>query len=333
MSMDVIAILGQFKHSRRDNEQTITLAKHLAGDGKLYEKSVYYNMFINLPSFILFFIPVWLLIKHNDGFTDVEHCDAIVVSGRKMIRYARHIKKTAITKSKIIQSGDPRYAVKPDVVLKPEHGRLFCFCKNVIRYRGHFCDKIDKETLQEDAEHFANIKNALKGPFIGVFIGEKKYSFKMSQQYIEDFAKTINKISHNMNMPLLIHTRENTPKNLAQIMKDNLDCSYYFYDYRANPDNNPKVAFMEFADIYVLFSGSIVKQCEIIAQGKPTFIFQNGSTSKKYTNFLNSLIDDKCVKIFDKTTESLENFEPKPLHNFADICEKIEKVVFDENNN
>ena len=34
MSMDVIAILGQFKHSRRDNEQTITLAKHLAGDGK-----------------------------------------------------------------------------------------------------------------------------------------------------------------------------------------------------------------------------------------------------------------------------------------------------------
>lgn len=334
MSMDVIAILGQFKHSRRDNEQAITLAKHLSKGGVLYKKSVYFNVFINLPSFILFFIPVWLLIKHNDGFTDVEHCDAIVVCGRKMIRYAKHIQKHAFTNAKIIQIGDPRYAVKPDVVLKPEHGKIFCFCKKIIKYRGHFCDKIDSETLKQEHQRFIHIKNALKGPFIGVFIGERKYSFKMSQQYIEEFAETMNNISRNMNMPLLIVTRENTPKNVSKIMKEKLDCSYYFYNYNSNPENNPKVAFMDFADIYVAFSGSIVKQCELIAQGKPTYIYQNGSTSKKYTNFLNSLVDDGCVRIVDKNTESLEEFKPKPLHDFDSLCGQIENFVFnnDEKN-
>lgn len=328
-SIDVIALLGQFTHSRRDNEQTLAVAKALAKNGTLYQKSVFFNILIYLPSFILFFIPIWLLIKHNDGFTDVEHCDAIVVSGRKMIRYAKHIKKNAFTNAKIIQIGDPRYSVKVDVLLKPEHGKFLAFCKNVVKYRGHFCEKVDYNLLKQECERFGNIQNALKGPFIGVFIGERKYSFKMIPSVIEEFAKAINNISHNMKMPLLIATRENTPKIVSEILKKNLDCSYYFYDFNNNPSNNPKLAFMNWAEYYLLFSGSIVKQCELIAQGKPTYVYSEGSTSTKYERFLLSLISDGVVKTFNKNSEFLEKFEPKPLNDMDNICEKIEKTIID----
>ena len=94
-------------YSRIDNEQTLLIAEKLAKGGKMYKKSIYWNILINLPQFILFFIPVWLLIKHNDGFNDIERCDVIVTCGRKMVRYAKHLKKNCCPDAKIVQIGNP----------------------------------------------------------------------------------------------------------------------------------------------------------------------------------------------------------------------------------
>ena len=74
---------------------------------------------------------------------------------------------------------------------------------------------------------------------------------------------------------------------------------------------------------------NIVKQCELIAQGKPTYVYSEGSTSTKYERFLLSLISDGVVKTFNKNSEFLEKFEPKPLNDMDNICEKIEKTIID----
>ena len=214
-SIDVIALLGQFTHSRRDNEQTLAVAKALAKNGTLYQKSVFFNILIYLPSFILFFIPIWLLIKHNDGFTDVEHCDAIVVSGRKMIRYAKHLKKYSFPEAKIVQIVKSYCSTRNiDIFLLPEHCKTVLEYKNLIRYRGLLCEKLNEQLAKSESERFSSIKDTLKGPFIGVFIGNDTIKYKMSSLSAIDFSRIINNISHNMNMPLLIATDEKVSKSI-----------------------------------------------------------------------------------------------------------------------
>ena len=79
--LKVLALLGQLKHSRVDNNQTMIIAKELSKNGILYKKEVFFNILINLPSFMLAVIPVWMLIKRMDDFKEINECDAIVVSG------------------------------------------------------------------------------------------------------------------------------------------------------------------------------------------------------------------------------------------------------------
>ena len=123
-NLHVIALFGQHQHSRLDNAQTLLVAEKLADGGILYQKNIYWNMLINLPRAILFFIPVWLLIKHNDGFKDIEQCDVIVTCGRKMVRYAKHLKKHCCPDAKIIQIGNPTCDLRGvDVLLRPIHSR------------------------------------------------------------------------------------------------------------------------------------------------------------------------------------------------------------------
>lgn len=187
--LHVIALLGYYQHGRIDNAQTLLVAEKLAKWGKLYQKSVHWNILINLPRFILFFVPVWLLVKHNDGFTDIEQCDVIVTCGRKMVRYTRHLKKYYYHDVKIVQIGNPYCALKGvNVLLRPKHGRNLVPFKNVIRYRGYLCDPVSKEVAQEVDDKFLNIKNALQAPYISVFVGGNTARYKMTPKLLKSFA-------------------------------------------------------------------------------------------------------------------------------------------------
>ena len=170
-SLHIIALFGQHQHSRLDNSQTLLVAEKLAEGGVLYKKNIYWNILINLPRIVLFFIPVWLLIKHNDGFGDVERCDAIVTCGKKMVRYAKHLKKHCCPDAKIIQIGNPYCNLRGvDVLLRAQHYKNIPH-ENVINYRGFLSKPLEKEAFDFADEKFGKIKEALCGPYISVFIG------------------------------------------------------------------------------------------------------------------------------------------------------------------
>lgn len=324
--LHVIALLGYHQHSRIDNAQTLLIAEKLAKGGKLYQKSIYWNILINLPRFVLFFVPVWLLVKHNDGFTDIEQCDVIVTCGRKMVRYARHLKKYCCPDAKIVQIGNPYCDLKGvDVLLRPKHGRNLVPFKNVIRYRGYLCDPVNKEVAQEVEDKFLNIKNALQAPYISVFVGGNTARYKMTPEIAEKFCKQINDISHNMNMPLLICVDERVYDKTVEAMKKQLDCSYYFYCKKYNVES-PKVAFMEWGSFYILIGNSIVDQSELILQGKPTYVYYAGSHGGKYKKFYNGIIEDCCARSLTETDDALAEFKPVPLNDMNAIIDNILKL-------
>ncbi len=326
-NLHIIALLGYHNHSRIDNAQTLLIAEKLSNGGKLYKKSIYWNILINLPRAVLFFLPVWLLVKHNDGFEDIEKCDAIVVCGRKMVRYAKHLKKNCCPDARIIQIGNPFCDLNGvNVLLRPKHGRNLIPFKNEIRYRGYLCEPVDKEIFKFSDGKFSKIRETLQGPYISVFVGGNTTTYKMTSKIADEFSKTINNISHSKNMPLLISVDKNVPEKVVNIMKKNLDCSYYFYYKKTNPDS-PKVAFMGWGDYYIIIGNSIVDQSELILQGKPTFIYYAGHHSKKYKAFYNGLIEDGCIKPLTSSDKTINGFKPVPLNDNEFIIKEIIKLA------
>ena len=113
------------------------------------------------------------------------------------------------------------------------------------------------------------------------------------------------------------------PEKIVDIFKQQLNCSYYFYYKKLNPDS-PRVAFIGWGNYYILIGNSITDQSELILQGKPTYIYYAGNHGKKYKLFYNDVIADKCAMSLSNKDELLTAFEPVRLN---DIDALIESVI------
>jgi len=324
----VLALFGQMKHCRSDNEQTRIIATELANGGTLYKKEIFFNIFIRLPYFILSIIPVWLLIKHVDDFKDIEDCDVIVVSGKKMIKFAKHIRHYMFPNTKIVQIGNPVCAIrKNDILIRQETSRFIYTGKNTIKVNGLLCDKIDDTIYQENSEKFSKIKETLSGDFIGVFIGGDRYRYKFTVYNATAFAKLISKIAHNMQMSLLIAIDGKLNKETINALKQNLDCSYYFFEKQKNTES-PKIAFMNWSKYYILHGNIINDQSEYIAQGKPTYVYLTKENRKRYLHFIEVAVKNGSIRILsDDSEEVLKDFVPTKMNDIKNISEQIKSML------
>ena len=324
--LKVLAIYGQLKHSRIDNFQTSIIAKELSKDGTLYKKEVFFNVFINF-AILRAILPIWLFIKKEDDFKDVEECDVIVVSGRKMIRFAKHLRKNMFPGVKIVQIGNPYCNInKNDILLRQETSRYIATCKNTIKINGLLSRKIKPDVAQKEMQKFSKITDILKGEYISVFIGKNMFGFKLYDAEVKEFAKTISKISYNHKMPLLILTDRKVKKNIIDTIKQNLDCSYYFFENK-NPIEGPKIAFMSWAKYYILLGNSINDHSEYIAQEKPTYIYKSIKNTKRYNKFLEIAVANHSAKILTPDMETIEEYKSKTLNNIPEICDKIKAIL------
>ena len=326
--LSVLALFGQLKHSRVDNEQVEVLSNELSKGGVLYKKQVYFNALANIPKFLSMFIPVWLLVKHIDDFRDVENCDVIVVSGKKMIRYAKHIRRCSFPNAKVVQIGKSYYPLNnKDILLKQYTSRSFIPHKSVIEYNGLLCNPIDKELAEYESNKFIKIKNIFKCDLLGVFIDGRRFTYSVTKSEIEEFAKTINVISNNMKKPLLIYADKYVSKNAISLLKEKLDCSYYFYSKNDNPNNNPKVAFLSWCSGFILIGNSINNQSEIISQNKPTYIYTTSLNTNRYLRFVEKLEDIGCIKILNNKSEILEDYTPNRMNDLEKIAQNIKELL------
>ena len=330
-------ILTLLTDRKSNNVQILSIAKALIKhiDCNIYKRSVFFNILSVLPNFLLLFVPVWLTIKKNDGFNEVEDCDIIITCGRRSYNYAKHLKHSFFNTAKIIQILKPEHLFTKDidVMLLPEHDKCFFKHKHLIRYRGSLCDKISDEKLTIEMNKFPQIKEMFANQkLIFVTIGGSSKHFHFSESLAEEFTRRINLISKNMNMPLLISTSRRTSEKIVNIIKDNLDCSYYFYNYNQsindNKNNlNPYEAFIGYSEFNIATGDSISMMSELLASEKPLYIFTEGIKSKKYHTFHNYLIKNQSAKELRRDVEKLESFKPIAINNLDEISELILKKL------
>ena len=325
--LKVLALLGQLKHSRVDNNQTMIIAKELSKDGILYKKEVFFNILINLPSFMLSVIPVWMLIKRMDDFKEINECDAIVVSGKKMIRFARHIRHYMFPNTKIIQIRSPFCKIRQNDILIREATSKYVFTqKNTITINGLLCDKIDNEVADAESKKFDKIKQIFNGDYIGVFIGQDRTGHRFDPYSAEKFAKIISKIAYNMKMNLLICVDGKISKNSLEVFKKNLDCSYYFYEKDKQVDS-PKVAFMHWAKYFIMCGTNINEQSEYMAQMKPNYVYLTPISKKRYMQFISIAFSKGSARQLTDVMETLDDYQPTSMNDIAQVVESIKKML------
>lgn len=319
--LNVLALLTERKSN---NIQILSVARMLSQSDDFHKKHVYFNSIIKLPNMLLSLFPVWLTVNKSDTFNDVEACDVIVTCGRRSLRYAKHVKEKMFPHAKIIQILRPDFFTKGiDLVMLPDYDKGFVRHKNIVRYHGSLCEKIPQDILDSESERFKNIKNTIEGPYIAVFIGGSSMHFHFSRHTAEELARRLNIISNNMKMPLLIITNKRTSVSAIKVLKEQLDCGYYFYEYNKNPDDNPYYAFLNWSSFNIVTGDSISTMSEVLAMEKPTYTFTDGVRSSKYNRFHSYLLHHGCARELRRDTVTLEEFKPKLVNNLSAVTNEI----------
>jgi mitochondrial fission protein ELM1 len=336
-SQETISVLALLNERKSNNTQILSIANEIAKKGAtLHKRYIIFNSLINIP-FIWKFIPIWLAIGRNDGFNDIKKCDIILTCGAKSVLYAIYLKKKIFHNAKIVQILKPEFAYKEiDLILLPQHDKKMVYGnKKVIRYIGSLTLQ-NKEDLisisnQENDDHciiegqsqFQKIINSMKKPIIAVYIGGNSKHCFFSDDAISYLAKKVSEIASNMDASLLIITSPRTNQKQIKVFKENLShANCYISEYKKYCYNPYEICLAQ-ADYHIVTGDSISMISDTLATGKSVYVYADAAKSSKYMNFHNEIFTIGAAKPITLDTQTLENFNPKPLNDIEELSDKI----------
>lgn len=327
--MKIIAVLTE---RTSNNNQIISLSNSIANltGGSVFEKHVRFNSLINLPNFILKFIPTWMTITKVDNFHDLDYCDLIISCGRRSSKFVKNLKNSSYPEAKIIQILKPNlFAKHVDLTLLPTHDKQLYGKRNskkIIHYHGALiCPKHLSGKINSDKSALDEIKkqSKIEGSFIGVCIGGRSKNFKFSNTYAIKLAQKLNDISNTNKLPLVITTSRRTPKSAIEILNKNLDCKYALYDYNENNGaQNPYGAILHESEFLISTGESISMISEVITFKKPLYIISDEIKGRKYKTFHKIVTENGHARILPYNNK-LEHFEVNILNNVDDIASSV----------
>lgn len=303
--------------------QGIALADSL---GKKYEvKNIEYNFLAKLPNFCLG--SNLIHVKNKDILKSDHPPKMIISSGRRCAKTALYLKKK-YPDVKIVQIMKPDVnPEKFDLIILPQH--------DVFNHKNE-----NKTHIIRSIGSLNNIKQRIKqykslprkyismNNFIGILIGGDTKDYSFSKKDSEELSKSIeNAISYN-DMPAFITFSRRTPQHMKDIIEKNFKWPNIIYDptVETNPNNNPYIGILKFADFIVMTCDSVSMCSEVASSGKPAYIYcPEGFASKKHKYLLQQLIDLEIAKTFSPATGKLEKYKYKALDEISQVKKYIKE--------
>ncbi len=317
-----------FGRKSNDN-QAITLARHIAKEDKIYIKKILFNSLVSIPNFISRFIPAWLMVKKSDSFLDVDDCDVIISCGRRTLSYCKFLKKNNFPNAKLIQILNPDiYDKSIDLLLMPDHDkRVILEYENIINYKGSIFEEYDKKELEQSLSYFKPNISKLKKPLISLIIGGSSRNFKYTRKFVENFINNILKIAEKTNATLLVTTSRRTDNFAIEILRNKIKSPSILFVFDPRNDINPFLSFIHLSDFNIVTGDSISMISEMINLEKPLYVIKPNIDISKYENFYNSAIEDGKVRFLDDFILELENFKTHKLNDLTLLVQKIKETL------
>ncbi|MDA0902391.1 MAG: ELM1/GtrOC1 family putative glycosyltransferase, partial [Proteobacteria bacterium] len=187
--------------------------------------------------------------------------------------------------------------------------------------------RVDGGLLEKEYQKFSDDLEGFNSPKIALLVGGSSKEGQFDVQIAKQLAKTASQITNNMKGNLLVTTSRRTGLEVTKQLKNNLDCSNFFFEWQEGK-TNPYFAFLHIAD-YIITTGDSMSMCsESCSTGKPVYIFNPAQIcSKKHLRFHESLFSNSYAKRLDSKITILENSFAKKLDETSRIASKTDVIL------
>ena len=292
-------------------KQSISLAEKLNINYKLIKIKKINFIKRNLSSFFNL---------EKKSFFKPPYPKIIISCGKSTAYYSKMIKQKAKNKifSIFIQK-PPINLSNFDVVISPKHDK--CKGLNVIETQGALT-KINSKYIKNINKKKA--PSILKKKFVTVLIGGDSRHHKITKSILDKIIKSLQLIEEQKKIRIFILVSRRTGKKNYLYLKKNLVNKNFIFIL----PNSKKVSYLNaisFAKAIIVTSDSVSMVTEASSTGKPTYIIDIPTKSKKFSLFIKNLIDLKSA-YYLKDTISLKRKE-KALNDIDKVAKKIKKKI------
>ncbi len=248
--------------------------------------------------------------------------DILIVSGRKSICIAKHIKKQSNGKTFTICIQDPKISPKNfDLVVAPQHDSING--ENVVKTVGTV-NHVSKEILEKEKQKFVGKFDHLPTPKVAVLIGGSSKHHTMNAANTDLLIEQLQKLDAGLMITASGRTgEENTKKLKTSLTGDNI----YFWDGKGD---NPYFAFLAMADYILVTEDSVSMASEALVTGKPVYIIELEGGGRRNDLFHKLLQDKGYTKPF---TGELEMWSYTPPNDKELAVKAIYKKLEERENN
>ena len=247
----------------------------------------------------------------------------VIISCGKNTAYTSYLLKKKL-KNKILSifiQKPPINLKNFDIVIAPKHDK--CIGKNVITTNGALT-KISQNYIKK-IKKIKKIPTILKKKFIVVLFGGNSRHHKITSNILKEITDKLMITSTKYNYKILIFFSRRTGKYNENYLRTNLIHKNFIF---ISPKSK-KINYLQalcWAKIIIVSSDSVSMVSDACSTGKPVYIINIPSKSKKFGLFIKNLINLKLIKFFNGTI-SLKN-NKNALNDIETIVEEIKKKNF-----
>ena len=206
-----------------------------------------------------------------------------------------------------------------DIVISPKHDK--CCGSNVIETHGAVT-KINSKYIKKINKKKPPI--ILKKKFITVLVGGDSRHHRITIPILDKIIKSLKVIEKRKKIRFFVLISRRTSKKNYLYLKNNLNSKNFNF---VKP-NSKKVSYLNalsYAKAIIVTSDSVSMVTEATSTGKPTYIIDIPTKSKKFDLFIKNLINLKLA-YYLKDSISLKN-RKKALNDIDKVAEKIKNKL------
>ena len=244
--------------------------------------------------------------------------DLVISCGRRSVAAAMAVRHAAGGRTRTIHIQEP--PVPParfDIIVIPEHDRLRA--PNVLVTRGAL-HHVTPAKLAEAGTAFAPLFAHLPRPLISVMVGGSTRSQEFTPAIVTDLARKLAEAARTSGGSIaLTPSRRTDARSIALLAEGLRGTPHYLWNREGD---NPYFGLLALGDALVVTSDSVSMMTEACITGKPVYLYEIPSGSRRLRRFREGLMTDGYARPF---TGDLAPWQPKTLNETADVAAEIRR--------
>jgi uncharacterized protein len=250
--------------------------------------------------------------------------DLVVASGRRVIPFARMIKKLSKGKTFVAVLLKPSISAPwIDFIWTPLHDNING--ENVVSTLTP-PNLITQEKLIFHNQSRRHIVDGLTSPLVTVLIGGPSKSFPFEDMEVENLAQDLLFLHAKTGCSFLVTPSYRTKKKHIARIKERLEgipAIVWNFD-----GENPYLSYLALADYFIVTCDSVNMISEAASTGRPIYTYRLSGGSKKFKGFYQALLQKGVVRWFDGL---LESWSYTPINATSEIAQRLKERFFNFN--